>query len=49
MPIDFESEYNVRDRVPEHPQIFAKWARDAEDYRAQAMQERRAELGLMYG
>src|SRR5262245_65870934 len=49
MPIDFEAEYNIRARIPEHPQIFAQWARDAEDYRAQAMQERRAELGLMYG
>jgi arylformamidase len=35
--------------VPEHPQIFAQWTRDAESYRARAMQERRAELGLMYG
>jgi arylformamidase len=49
MPIDYEAEYNNRARVPEHPQIFARWARDAEDYRAQAMQERRAELGLSYG
>jgi arylformamidase len=49
MAIDYEVEYNNRARVPEHPQIFARWARDAEDYRAQAMQERRAELGLMYG
>jgi arylformamidase len=49
MPIDYEVEYDNRARVPEHPQIFAKWARDAEDYRDQAMQERRAELGLAYG
>ena len=49
MAIDYEVEYNNRARVPEHPQIFARWAREAEDYRAQAMQERRAELGLMYG
>jgi arylformamidase len=49
MPIDYEAEYDNRARVPEHPQIFARWARDAEDYRAQAMQERRAELGLSYG
>jgi arylformamidase len=49
MPIDYEVEYNNRARVPEHPEIFARWAREAEDYRAQAMQERRAELGLMYG
>ncbi len=49
MPIDYEAEYNNRARVPEHAEIFARWARAAEDYRAQAMQERRAELGLMYG
>ena len=30
-PIDLEAEYNNRARVPEHPQIFAQWARDAED------------------
>ena len=49
MPIDYEAEYNNRARVPEHPEIFARWARDAEDYRAEAMKERRAELGLSYG
>jgi arylformamidase len=47
--IDYETEYNNRARVPEHPEIFARWRRDAEDYRRQAMQERRAELGLSYG
>jgi arylformamidase len=49
MPIDYDAEYNNRARVPEHPEIFARWARAAEDYRAEAMQERRAELGLSYG
>ena len=49
MPIDYEAEYNNRARVPEHPEIFARWAREAEDYRAEAMKERRAELGLRYG
>jgi|SRR5262249_21226321 len=49
MPIDYEAEYDNRARVPEHPQIFARWAREAENYRTQAMQERRAELGLSYG
>jgi hypothetical protein len=49
MPIDYEAEYNNRARVPEHPQIFARWTREAEDYRAEAMKERRAELGLSYG
>ncbi len=46
--IDYEAEYNNRARVPEHPEIFARWARDAEAYRLQAMEERRAELGLAY-
>lgn len=49
MPIDYEAEYNNRARVPEHPEIFARWTREAEDYRAEAMKERRAELGLSYG
>jgi arylformamidase len=49
MPIDLETEYNNRARVPEHPEIFARWGREAEDYRAEAMKERRAELGLKYG
>jgi arylformamidase len=49
MPIDYEAEYNNRARVPEHPEIFARWTREAEDYRAEAMKERRAELGLNYG
>jgi len=49
MPIDYEAEYNNRARVPEHPEIFAHGAREAEDYRAEAMKERRAELGLSYG
>jgi arylformamidase len=49
MPIDYEVEYNNRARVPEHTEIFARWTREGEDYRVQAMKERRAELGLMYG
>jgi arylformamidase len=49
MPVNYEAEYNNRARVPEHPDIFARWAREAEDYRAEAMKERRAELGLSYG
>jgi arylformamidase len=49
MPIDYETEYNNRARVPEHLEIFARWAREAEDYRAETMKERRAELGLSYG
>jgi arylformamidase len=47
--IDYEAEYNNRARVPEHPQIFAAWARDAAAYRDEAAGERRAELGIPYG
>jgi len=28
--IDYEAEYNNRARVPEHEQIFLRWAQDAE-------------------
>ncbi len=47
--IDYEAEYNLRARVPEHPEIFARWAREAEDYRAETLKRGRAELGLSYG
>jgi len=47
--IDYEKEYDNRARVPEHPQIFSAWARDAAAYREQALREKRAELGLRYG
>ena len=33
MAIDYEVEYNNRARVPEHPQIFERWERDAAAYR----------------
>ncbi|WP_372426558.1 alpha/beta hydrolase [Salinarimonas chemoclinalis] len=32
-PIDYEAEYDNRARVPEHPEIFAGWARDAAAFR----------------
>ncbi len=47
--IDYEAEYNNRARVPEHAEIFARWTRDAELYRADTLKEGRAELGLAYG
>ena len=47
--IDYEAEYNNRARVPEHPQIFAGWVRDAQDYRNETLKRDRAELGLSYG
>jgi len=47
--IDYEAEYNNRARVPEHPEIFARWARAAENYRADTLKIGRAQLGLCYG
>jgi len=47
--IDYEVEYDIRARVPHHPQIFAAWAREAAAYRDEAAAERRAELGIAYG
>ena len=47
--IDWEVEYNNRARVPEHPEIFARWQREAAAYRDEASKEGRAEIGLKYG
>ena len=49
MAIDWEVEYNNRARVPEHPQIFERWERDAAAYRAETGKDGRAEIGLKYG
>jgi arylformamidase len=46
MPIDYEKEYDNRARVPEHPEIFARWQREGAAFRAAA---RDAELELKYG
>jgi arylformamidase len=43
---DFEAEYNNRARVPEHPEIFARWAATAAAYRRSHPD---AELGISYG
>jgi arylformamidase len=47
--VDLEPEYNLRARVPDHAEIFLRWARDAELYRAETLKRDRAELGLSYG
>ena len=47
--IDYEAEYNNRARVPEHVEIFARWTREAENYRADMLKAGRAQLGLCYG
>ena len=49
MAIDYEVEYNNRARVPEHPQIFERWTREAAAYRAETSKDGRAEIGLKYG
>jgi arylformamidase len=49
MAIDYEVEYNNRARVPEHPEIFARWVRDGAAYRDEATKEGRAEIGLKFG
>ena len=46
MPIDYEVEYDNRARVPEHPEIFARWLREGAAYRAAA---HNTKLGLAYG
>ena len=48
MAIDYEEEYNNRARVPEHPEIFARWAARGRRL-SRARRARRAELGLAYG
>ncbi|KFC64098.1 putative hydrolase (Serine esterase) [Bosea sp. LC85] len=45
MSTDYETEYNNRARVPEHPEIIAGWQADAAAYRAVAV----SELGISYG
>ena len=44
--IDYEKEYDNRGRVPEHSEIFARWASEAAAYRAA---EHGAEFVLAYG
>lgn len=47
--LNYEAEYDNRARVPEHAEIFLRWAREAEDYRVERLKAGRAELGLGYG
>jgi arylformamidase len=46
---NLESEYSPRTSVPDCDEIFARWTRDAELYRAETLKAGRAELGLSYG
>ena len=44
--INYEVEYDNRARVPEHPEIFARWQREGAAFRAAA---RNAQLAIPYG
>jgi arylformamidase len=48
MTIDYEREYDNRGRVKEHPEIFARWDREAKAYRAE-MKAKGAQFGVSYG
>jgi arylformamidase len=47
MSTDYETEYNNRARVKEHPEIFARWGREAAAYREQM--RGKAQFGIKYG
>ncbi len=47
--VDYEAEYNNRARVPEHPEIFARWSKEAAAFRDAANAEECAALGMSYG
>jgi arylformamidase len=50
MAVDsLENEYSPRLSVPDCETIFARWAREAEDYRDETFKADHAELGLSYG
>jgi len=46
--INYEIEYDNRGRVKEHPEIFARWDREAAAYR-EAMRGKGARFGIAYG
>jgi arylformamidase len=46
MSINYEVEYDNRARVPEHPEIFARWQKEGAEYRAGA---HNAKLATTYG
>lgn len=49
MSIDNSAAYDNRAAVPEHPQIFAQWAKDSAVYREIASKEGRAKFDVRYG
>lgn len=49
MTVDYETEYDNRGRVPEHPEILGRMAQAAPKFRAAALAAGRAELDVSYG
>lgn len=49
MTTDNNAAYDNRAAVPEHPQIFTQWAKDAAVFREVAAKDGRAELDIAYG
>jgi arylformamidase len=49
MTVDYEAGYDNRAHVPEHPQIFARYAREAAAFREEAAAKGQATLGVSYG
>jgi arylformamidase len=49
MTIDNNAAYDNRAAVPEHPQLFTQWAKDAAVFREVAAKDGRAELDIPYG
>lgn len=49
MTIDNNAAYDNRAAVPEHPQLFTQWAKDAAIFREVATKDGRAELDISYG
>lgn len=49
MTLDNSAAYDNRAAVPEHPQIFAQWAKDSAVFREVTSKDGRAELDISYG
>lgn len=49
MTIDNNAAYDNRAAVPEHPQLFTQWAKDAAIFREVATKDGRAEVDISYG
>lgn len=46
---NLEAEYDNRAQVPDHPEIFERWLKSAEEFREDCLREDRAVLDIPYG